>query len=339
MGSHMGVDLSTKYLGLELKNPLVIASCPLTESTENLRKMEEAGAAAAVLPSLFEEQLEHEDFELSQAAERGSEYYAEHGEWYPEPEEFIAGPDKYLETIRQAKKAVSIPIIASLNGTSAGGWIRYAKMMEEAGADALELNIYFIPGDVEMTGAEVEQQYLDLVSQVKQSVSIPLGVKTGPYFSSPGHMAKRLVEAGADGLVIFNRFIQPDINLDAMETWPRLVLSTAPELLISLRWIAIMHGRVDASIAVSSGIHSADGLVKSVLVGADVGMIASVLYKRGLDEVRKILDGFRQWMEEKEYASVAQMKGSMSQENCPDPAAFARGNYMKTLTSFTGQPI
>ena len=335
----MTVDLSTKYLGLKLKNPLVIAACPLTQSLDHLRRLEDAGAAAVVLSSLFEEQIEREEVEFTRAQEFGTDSFAEALTYFPKQEEFRFGPENYLEMIGKAKKAVGIPIMGSLNGVSRGGWIRYAKLIQEAGADALELNVYFIAADTEMTGPEVESQYLDLVSEVKRSVSIPLAVKIGPYFSSPGSMAKRLVEAGADGLVLFNRFLQPDIDLEDLIATPRLVLSTPNELLLPLRWVAILHGRLSASLAVTSGIHDAQGMLKALLAGADVGMVASVLYKQGIGQVGRILMAMSEWMDEKEYESVEQLKGSMSQENCPDPAAFARGNYMKTLASFTGQPI
>ncbi len=335
----MSVDLSTEYLGLKLKNPVVVAACPLTESLDHLKRLEDAGAAAAVFPSLFEEQIEHEESELAKVHQFTSDRHAEALTYFPEPEEYRFPLDDYLDHIAAAKKAVSIPVIGSLNGVSEGGWIRYAKLIEEAGADALELNIYLIAIDVDLSGEAVEQQYLDLVAAVKKSISIPLAVKVGPYFSSPANMARRLVEAGADGLVLFNRFLQPSINLDDLSVRARLVLSTPAELLLPLRWIAGIHGRVPASLALTSGIHDAEGMLQALLVGADVGMIASVLYQKGFAQIGHILRGMEQWMEEKEYESVAQLKGSMSLENCPDPSAFARGNYMKTLTSFTGQPI
>ncbi len=335
----MSTDLSTKYLGLELKNPLVVSACPLSQKLDLLKRLEDAGAAAVVLYSLFEEQIEHEEVEVAKVHEFGTDSFAEALTYFPEQEDYHLGPESYLEHIEAAKKAVAIPVIASLNGVSPGGWVRYAKLMQDAGADAVELNVYFIAADMKMPGAQVEQQYVDLVAAVKESISVPLAVKVGSQFSSPGHMAKRLAEAGADGLVLFNRFLQPDIDLDELEVRPHLELSTPFELLVPLRWVAILHGRVSASLAVTSGIHSAEGLAKALLAGADVGMIASVIYRNGLDEIGGILDGLRNWMDEKEYESVQQLKGSMSQENCPDPAAFERGNYMKALTSFTGRPI
>ncbi len=335
----MSVNLSTEYLGLKLKNPLVIAACPLTQPLDTLRRLEDAGAAAAVFPSLFEEQIEHEKTELARVHDFGTESYAEALSYFPEPEQYRFETETYLESIAAAKKSLSIPVIGSLNGVSDGGWVSYAKLIEEAGADALELNVYFIPADAELSGEAVEARYLELVASVKKSISIPLAVKVGPYFSSPANMAKRLVEAGADGLVLFNRFLQPEIDLEDLSVQPKLVLSTPNELLLPLRWVAVLFGRVRASMAVTSGIHEAEGLLQAILAGADAGMIASVLYKKGISQIGEILRGASQWMEEKEYESVAQFKGSMSLENCPDPSAFARGNYMKTLTSCSGQPI
>lgn len=333
----MSVDLTTTYLGLKLKNPLVIAASPLTENIEHLRRMEQAGAAAAVLPSLFEEQIRHEELEVTNLQDLGTDSFAEALTYFPQQDDYHIGPDSYLKRLEEAKKAVKIPVIGSLNGISRGGWTRYAKLMQDAGADAVELNVYFIAADLDMTSDDVENLYVDLVSAVKSSVSIPLAVKVGPYFSSMGHMAKRLVEAGADGLVLFNRFLQPDIDLDTMEITPRLVLSNQHDLLLPLRWIAILHGRIKASLALSSGIHSSAGLIKALLAGADVGTVASMLYTEGQQNLGGILDGLRTWMEENEYKSVEQLKGSLSQENCSDPAAFERGNYMKALTSFSGK--
>jgi dihydroorotate dehydrogenase (fumarate) len=335
----MSVDLSTTYLGLKLKNPLVISACPLTGDVDRLKRLEQAGAAAAVLPSLFEEQIEHDTEEMTKAHEFGTESFAEALTYFPEMDDYRTGPEEYLETIAKAKKTVAIPIIASLNGASRGGWIRYAKMMQDAGADALELNIYYVATELELSGSDVESRYLDLVAAVKKSISIPLAVKIGPYFSAMASMGVRLAEAGADGLVLFNRFYQPDINLETMEAQPRLHLSSSNELLIPLRWIAILHGHVKASLAATGGIHDASGLLKTLLAGADVGMIASVLYQKGTQQVENILAGMRQWMQENDYTSVEQLKGSMSLENCPDPSAFQRGNYMKALTSYAGKAI
>lgn len=335
----MSVDLSTTYLGLDLKNPLVVAACSLTEKLDNLRRLEEAGASAAVLHSLFEEQIEYDEVETQRVYERGTESFAEALTYFPQPESYGVGPEAYLKHIEAAKQAVSIPVVASLNGTSKGGWVRYAKLMQDAGADALELNIYFVAADVAVSGQQVESRYLEVVAAVKESVSIPLSVKVGPHFSSPGNMAMRLVEAGADGLVLFNRFLQPDIDLDELQVSPRLDFSSARELLLPLRWIAILRGSTPASLALTSGIHTAKEMLKALLAGADVGMVASVLYKKGVDQVGVILSDMSQWMQERGYDSVRQLKGTMSQAKCPDPVAFERGNYMKALTSFTGKVI
>lgn len=335
----MSVNLSTTYLGFKLKNPLVVSACPLTAQVDQLRRLEDAGAAAAVLPSLFEEQIDHDTEELIKVQEFGTDSFAEALTYFPEQQDYTAGPEEYLEAITHAKKAVAIPIIASLNGTSKGGWIRYAKSIQDAGADALELNIYFVAADTEQTGQDVESRYIDLVTAVRRSISIPLSVKIGPYFSSLANMGVRLSQAGADGLVLFNRFFQPDIDLNTLEAHPQLHLSSPSELLLPLRWIAILHGRVDASLAASGGIHSADALTKALLAGADVGMVASVLYHKGIAEATRILDGLSEWMEDNDYNSVEQLKGSMSCENCPDPSAFQRGNYMRTLNSYVGKAI
>jgi len=335
----MSVDLSTQYLGLKLANPLVVAACPLTGSMEFLRRVEEAGAAAAVLPSLFEEQIVHEEEELVKVHEFGTDSFAEALTYFPQPQDYRTAPEEYLELIAEAKRTLKIPIIASLNGVSKGGWTRYARMIEDAGADALELNIYYVATDLNQSGHSVESQYLELVEAVKQSVSIPLAVKIGPYFSAMANMAKRLVDAGADGLVLFNRFLQPDIDLENMETTPKLVLSDPSELLVPLRWIAILYGRLKASLALTRGVHDSQAVLKALAAGADVVMVASVIYRKGFGEIGKMLSETRDWLAEKQYSSVEEFKGCMSQENCPDPAAFERGNYMKALTSFTGKPI
>jgi len=330
----MSVDLSTKYLGMKLKNPLVVPACSLTADMHNLHRMEDAGASAVVLPSLFEEQIVHDEDELNQEQEAGTESFAESLTYFPPMENYGIGPDKYLQHVEQAKRELSIPVIASLNGTSRGGWVHYAKSMQDAGADALELNIYFISTDPRISGSQVEQQYLDLVFAVKESVSIPLAVKIGPNFSSLANMASRLEESGADGLVLFNRFVQPDIDPDELEASPKMVLSDPYEELVPLRWIAILHGRVSASLAMTGGIHTARGCIKGLLAGADVTMLASVLYQHGIDELTTILKGVENWLVRKDYQSVEQLKGSMSHQNCPDPAAFERGNYAAALWSY-----
>lgn len=335
----MSVDLSTTYLGLRLKNPLVVSACPLTAQVDQLQRLEEAGVAAAVLPSLFEEQIEHDAEEIARVYDFGADSFAEALTYFPEEQDYVTGPDEYLETIARAKAAVGIPLIASLNGTNRGGWIRYAKSMQDAGADAIELNIYLVAADAEQTSSDVESRYIDLVSAVRQSISIPLSVKVGPYFSAMANMGVRLSQAGANGLVLFNRFFQPDIDLDTLEARPQLHLSAPDELLLALRWIAILHGRINCSLAASGGIHDAAALTKALLAGADVGMVASAFYDKGVSEAGRILAGVSHWMEDNEYESVHQLKGSMSCENSPDPTAFLRGNYMKTLTSYVGRSI
>ncbi len=334
----MSVDLSTTYLGLKLANPIVASASPLTGDLNSIHKLEDAGVAAIVLPSLFEEQIEHEEMEQQRLQEFASESFAEALSYLPDVpdmQEYNTGPDGYLRQLEAAKLHSSLPVIASLNGSSQGGWLRYAKMIQDAGADALELNIYFLATDPESTSLEVETQYLDLVGEVRQSVSIPLAVKIGPYFSAMANMAVRLVDAGADGLVLFNRFLQPDIDLQSLTVKPDLELSTGFELRLPLRWTAILRGRVQASLAVTSGVQSADDVLKAVLAGADVCMLASVLLRRGPESIATMLASVSDWLEANEYASIEQMKGSMSQENCPDPAAFERANYMAALKRYT----
>jgi dihydroorotate dehydrogenase (fumarate) len=335
----MPVDLSTRYLGFQLRNPLVTSACSLCANIDNLRRLEEAGVSAIVLHSLFEEQIEHEDTEFARLPELGADSFAEALSYFPSLNEHRIGPDHYLRHIEAAKRAVSVPIIASLNGVTRGGWTRYARLMEDAGADALELNIYFVAADCSLDGREVEQLCIDLVAAVRESVRIPLAVKLGAQFSAIGSLARQLVSAGANGLVLFNRFLQPDIDLETVEVKPHLELSTPFEALLPLRWIAILYGRVNCSLALTSGIHSARELAKAILAGADVGMIASVLYLKGFKQVPVILRELQAWMEEHEYSSVEEMKGALSQRNCPNPTAFERGNYMKALVSYTGQAI
>ncbi|MEN6405888.1 MAG: dihydroorotate dehydrogenase-like protein [Thermoguttaceae bacterium] len=335
----MSVDLSTNYLGWRLKNPLVIGSCPLTGEADSLRRLEEAGAAAVVLPSLFEEQIEHEAEEISKAYEFGAESFPEALTYFPEQSDYHVDPEDYLAIVADAKRTVRIPVIASLNGTNRGGWVRYAKMIQDVGADGLELNIYFVAAELDHTGRDVESRYLDLVASVKQSISIPLAVKITPYFTALGNMAARLVEAGADALVLFNRVYQPDIDLATLRPTPQLDLSSPAEQMLPLRWIAILRGRVQASLAATGGIHDATGLLKALLVGADVGMIASALYQKGINQTGVVLAGLQEWMAENGYDSVEQLKGSVSLENCDDTDAFQRGNYMKSLTSYSGKAI
>ncbi len=335
----MSIDLQTRYLGMDLANPLVVSACPLTEDLVMLQNLETAGAAAVVLPSLFQEQIEHDEQEVHAMQEFGAESFPEALDYFPELGDYNTGPKTYLELIEAAKKTVSIPVIASLNGTSKSGWEEYARLIEEAGADALELNIYVISTDPETTGGEIESRYVELVEAVRKSVSIPLAVKLGPFFSSLPNMARRMTEAGADGLVLFNRFLQPDIDIETLGINSMMELSTSRELRLPLRWVAILYGRVKASLAVTTGVHTATDVLKCLLAGADVAMTASALLKHGPEHLRTLLGEIRHWMQEHEYASLKQMQGSMSQQNCPDPAAFERSQYMKMLTSYSGYDL
>jgi len=331
----VSVDLTTTYLGLKLKNPLVASASPLTGKLDSLRQLEEAGASAAVWPSLFEEQIEHEAMEVARLYDQGTGSFSEADGFLPELDEYRIGPEAYLKQMEEAKKQLSIPLIGSLNGASKGGWVRYAKMIQDAGADALELNIYFIPTDPKMGGPDVEKQYLELVAAVKESISIPLAVKMGPYFSGLPSFAARLIEAGAAGLVLFNRFLEPDVDLEALEFRPSLQLSTRSELRLPLRWIAILRDHVNASLAATSGVHFTEDVIKSLLVGADCVMMASVLLQRGPGYLKQMLQELQSWLEEKEYESVEQLKGSMSRIRCSDPSELERANYMKALISYT----
>lgn len=333
----MSVDLSTNYLGIRLRSPLVASASPLTAKLESLQKLEQAGAAAAVLPSLFEEQIEHEEQQLAKLHDYHAESFAESLSYFPEQEDYRVGADDYLRLIQDAKKRLAIPIIGSLNGSSTGGWTRYAKAIEEAGADALELNIYFVPTEPLMTAQDVEQQYVELVETVRSGVSIPLSVKIGPNFSSLPNFAVRLTAAGASGLVLFNRYLEPDIDLDQLQAVPHLVLSQRSELRAPLRWIAILREHINGSLAATSGVHQAEDAIKLLLAGADVTMMASVLLAHGVARIGQIQNDIAAWLEEKEYDSIEQMKGSMSRANCPDPGALERGNYMKALASYTSE--
>ncbi len=328
------MDLSTKYMGLNLRTPLVVSASPLSENLDNIRKMEDAGASGVVIYSLFEEQITSDRLELHHHMTYGTDSYAEALTYFPEPSEFHLGPEGYLNHIRKAKEAVKMPVIASLNGTSAGGWTNYAKEMQQAGADALELNIYYIPTDVDLTGAQVEQTYLDILSMVREVVTIPVAIKLSPFFSSLANVARRLDEGGADGLVFFNRFYQPDISLEHLEVRPNIILSTPQALRLPMRWIAILHGRIKASLAATSGIHTAQDVLKIMMVGADAAMLCSVLYRHGIDHIKNMEREIETWMSEHEYQSIRQMQGSMSQENCSDPSEFERAQYVKALHSF-----
>ncbi len=329
------LDLTATYLGLKLKNPLVVAPSPLSEQIGNILRMEDAGAGAVVLHSLFEEQILIESQRLDAALSAGVESFAESLSYFPDMTRYNMGTDGYLEVIRKAKQAVNIPIIASLNGTTTGGWIRYAKEMEQAGADALELNIFFVANDPKLTSEQVEEMYTSLVSHVKASVSIPVAVKLAPYFSAMANLAKKLDQAGADGLVLFNRFYQPDFDLEALDVKPTLALSTPGELLLRLHWVATIYGQIKADMAITGGVHTASDVLKSMMAGAKVAMMTSAILKHGIEHMETVLADLRGWMEEHEYESIHQMQGSMSRQNVADPGAFSRANYMKILGSYS----
>ncbi len=332
------MDLSTTYMGMTLKNPIVPSASPLSESLANIHKMEDMGASAIILPSLFEEQLTHESHQLDHYLSYGIDSYAEAANYFPDMAHYHTGPEAYLTLINQAKSAIDIPIIASLNGVSTGGWVDYAQNMEQAGADAIELNIYYIPTDITILGTEVEQMYLDVVTDVKNCVSIPIAVKLSPYFSSTANMASHLAEIGADALVFFNRFYQPDFDLESLDVVPHLVLSDAHEQLLPLRWVAILYGRVSIDFAITSGVHSHIEVLKGLMAGAKVTMITSELLRNGIGRIEEILTDMRVWMEEHEYESVTQMQGSMSQKHVTEPAIFERANYLNVLQSWRPDP-
>lgn len=332
------VDLSTTYLGLKLKHPVVPSASPLSESLDKIKRLEDAGAAAIVMYSLFEEQIVGESHLLDHYLSYGAESFAEALDYFPEMDSYNVGPHAYLDLIRRAKESVSIPVIGSLNGVSTGGWVEYARMIQDAGADALELNIYYIPTDPTMTGAEVEQMYLDVVHDVKANLSIPLAVKVGPYFSSFANMAMRLAKAGADGLVIFNRFYQPDLDLERLEVVPNLTLSSPWELRTPIRWVSILYGKVPVDFAVTRGVHSYEDVLKGVMAGANVTMMASELLRNGVNRIGAVVEEVARWLEDHEYHSLQQARGSMSQRNVAEPAAFERANYMKVLQSWKYDP-
>ncbi len=328
------MDLSTNYLGLQLKNPIVPSAGPLSEDISNIKLMEDTGAAAIVLYSLFEEQIENESLELNYYTTVHNESYAEATTYFPEPFGFKTGPDEYLEHIRKAKEAVDIPIIASLNGKSLGGWVDYAKKIEQAGADAMELNIYLLATDSGKSGNIVEREYIDIVKTVSSTVNIPVAVKMHPYFSSVANMAVELEKAGAKGLVMFNRFYQPDIDLETLEVTPNVLLSTPMAMRIPLRWIAILFKKINVDLAATSGIYSEADVIKMVMVGAKVTQMLSSLLKFGIGHIADVLTKLKFWMEVNEYESIELMRGSMSFMNVADPAVFERANYMKLLHSY-----
>ena len=328
------LDLTTRYLGLTLKNPLVASASPLSKKVDSVRRMEDAGAAAVVMYSLFEEQIAHESHELDHYLERGTHSYAESLSYFPDLDHYNLGPEPYLEHLHRIKAAVSIPVIGSLNGVSSGGWVEYAHEIEQAGADALELNIYYLPTDIDLSGAELEETYVRLVTDIRARVRLPIAVKLSPFFTSIPNIAKRLVEVGANGLVLFNRFYQPDFDLDELKVVPDLDLSTSYELRLPLRWIAILYGRIAADFALTGGVHAAQDVLKAMMAGASVAMMASELLAHGPGRLGQMIAGIERWMEEHEYESIAQMKGCMSQRAVAEPAAFERANYMKALNSF-----
>jgi dihydroorotate dehydrogenase (fumarate) len=327
----MSEDLRTTYLGLDLRNPLVASASPLTGRLEFLHQMEEAGAAAVVMPSLFEEQLARDERAVRRYFELGLDAFARTVAEVPELDVYNGGPANYLRAIAQAKKTLAIPVIASLNGRGAGDWARHAQLVEEAGADAVELNIYFVPTDPAATALQVEQRYLDLVAAVRDAVKIPLAVKLGPYFSSLPNLARRLVEVGADGLVLFNRFLQPDVDLETLRISPTVALTASMDLRVPLRWIAILRSQLSISLAASSGIHTSSDVVKLLLAGADATMTTSALLRHGPGHFRNLLDGLLSWMRAKGHGSIKEIQGSLSLRNCPDPEAFERANYVTMI--------
>lgn len=327
-------DLTTTYLGLPLKNPLVASASPISKQLHQVRRLEDAGVAALVMYSLFEEQINHESYELDHYLNRGTNTYAEALSYFPDLDTYNLEPESYLEHLQHVKEAVDIPVIGSLNGISTGGWIEYARKIEQAGADALELNIYYLPTDLNLTSTDLEEEYLKLVRDVRATVKIPLALKLSPFFTSFPNMARRFAEAGADGLVLFNRFYQPDFDLENLEVVANLQLSTSYDMRLPLRWIAILYGRIPIDFALTSGIHGAHDVLKAIMAGANVAMTTSALLEYGIEYTSHIIENLQRWMEEHEYESITQMRGSMSQRSVAEPAAFERANYMKALNTF-----
>ncbi len=331
-------ELSTTYLGLNLKNPLVASASPLSKQVEKAKQLEEAGISAIVMYSLFEEQIIHESLELDHYLTRGTDTYAEALSYFPNMGTYSMGPDKYLEQVTALKKNLGIPVIGSLNGVSRGGWTRYARLIQDAGADALELNLYYLATDPNLKSQDLETAQVDLVAEVSSAINIPLAVKLSPYITSLPNFARRLVEAGAKGLVLFNRFYQPDFDLDELEIVHSLDLSTSADLRLPLRWVSILNGKVKADLALTSGVHTAADVLKSMMAGAKVTMIASALLRSGPQIITPMLNELQAWMKEREYESIQQMQGSMSQQSVSEPAAFERANYMRVLASFRDMP-
>ncbi len=328
------VDLNTSYLGMKLKNPLVASASPLCENIENIKQMEKSGIAAVVLHSLFEEQVILQEKELDYALTQGTESYAESLSYFPDVNDYHFSPDEYVEYISKVKKAVDIPIIGSLNGISNSGWIRYAKKIEEAGADALELNIYYLPTRVNISCQELEKIYLDLVRELRQNIKIPIALKLSPYFNSIVHLAEKLVREGANGLVLFNRFYQPDIDLMEMLVTPNLELSSSSELRLRLRWIGILYNKVKADLAVTGGVHTVEDILKSIMAGAQVTMMTSALLEKGIPYIGMLIKGTEEWLRRNNYQSISELKGLLSHQNVKETDAFERANYMKVLQSY-----
>ena len=328
------MDLRTTYMGLPLKHPIVASASPLSEKLDNIKRMEDAGAAAVVMFSLFEEQIKRENAAIEHLITAGTNSFAESLSYFPDYEDYETGPEEYLNLLRQASEAVDIPVIGSLNGITNEGWVDTARMMQEAGASGIELNIYYIPANLYMSGREVEQRYVEILKAVKGSVSIPVALKLSPFFSAMGNMARQFDEAGADALVLFNRFYQPDFDLDKLDVKVNLELSTVSEIRLPLLWIAVLYGRINASLAATRGVHSPIEAIKYLMAGADAVMTTSALLRNGIGFLTTLVDGLRTWMEERQYESVQQMKGSMSQINCLDPGAYERANYIKIIESY-----
>jgi len=331
------IDLRTRYLGLELRTPLIASAGPLQTKVDMAQRMQEAGAGAIVLPSMFEEQLVHESMDLHALLESWADLSPEAEGFSPDMHDYNLGPRTYLEYLETLAGGLDIPVLASLNGSSGGGWVGYARRMADSGAAAIELNVYQVAADPSVPGTEVERRYLDLVGEVRAAVSVPIAVKIGPYFSSMAHMAMRLIEAGADGLVVFNRFLQPDIDLETLTVVPTLHLSTREEIRLPLRWIAILRGHVAGSLAATTGVHTAEDVLKMILAGADAVMMTSALLKNGPEYLRLVLDGVELWLAERGYEGVEQAKGSLSQRSGPDPSAFERANYMEALSTYSSR--
>lgn len=332
------MKLNTNYLGLNLRTPIVPSASPLSESVDNIRAMEDFGAGAVVLYSLFEEQIEHESHELDHYLTAGTDSFAESLSFFPDMGSYVTGPNEYLNLIRRAKAAVDIPIIASLNGASPGGWTEYARLIEEAGASAIELNLYFIPADIMATAEQVEKRYLAVVKLVREAVNIPVSIKLSPFFTSTAHFANELCKVGASGLVLFNRFYQPDLDIYKLEVVPRFRLSDSDDLRLPLRWIAMLYGRIPADLALTGGVHTYQDAIKGLMAGASVVMMASELLKKGLSRIQDMLEVMNVWLDEQGYESVEQLQGSMSQLHVSDPSAYERANYMKVLKSWRDDP-